>query len=199
MPESMPGLQLLLRSLSSMLLLLAPPLVGAASDWKIDDLMALMAKVPSTEAPYTERKYLAILKEPLLLSGTLSYSRPDRIEKRVLKPYVERFAVDGDTVTFENQTKKRSFALRSNPVIWAFVESIRATLAGDRKALQRFYRTDLRGTREQWTLNLDPLDAQMAEQVSTIQLSGSGNRVSEVIVYEPGGDKSVMEIAEQSR
>lgn len=178
--------------------LLAPPL-AAAQDFALTDLMALMADVPSTTSRFTEKKHLAILKEPLTLTGTLTYKRPDFIEKHVTSPYEERFAVSGDLVTFESKAKnqKRNFSLNSNPVIRAFVDSIRATLAGDAKALQRFYRADLKGTPKGWVLNLEPLDAQMAEQVSTIRLSGTHNTVSEVVVFEPGGDKSVMSIAPQ--
>lgn len=179
--------------------LLLAPLLASAQDFALADLMALMAEVPSTTSRFTEKKHLAILKEPLMLTGTLTYKRPDFVEKHVTSPYQERFTVSGDSVSFENKTKnqKRNFSLASNPVIRAFVDSIRATLAGDGKALQRFYRADLKGTPKAWVLNLEPLDAQMAEQVSTIRLSGASNAVTEVTVFEPGGDKSVMSIAPQ--
>lgn len=169
----------------------------AAENWQLADLMKTMSNVPSTSSRFTEKKHLAMLKEPLTLSGTLTYKRPDFIEKRVLSPYEERYTVEGDKVIFENKAKqqKRDFSLDSNPAIRAFVDSIRATLAGDARALQRFYRIDLRGSSAAWVLNLDPLDAQMAEQVSTIRLSGAGSAVEEVVVFEPGGDKSVMTIA----
>ncbi len=171
----------------------------ADESWQLADLMKTMSNVPSTSSRFTEKKHLAMLKEPLTLSGTLTYKRPDFIEKHVLSPFDERYTVEGDKVVFENRTKqqKRDFSLDSNPVIRAFVDSIRATLAGDARTLQRFYRIDLRGSRAAWVLNLDPLDAQMAEQVSTIRLSGAGSAVDEVVVFEPGGDKSVMTIAAQ--
>lgn len=179
--------------------LLLTPLLAVAQDFALTDLMTLMAEVPSTTSRFTEKKYLAILKEPLTLTGTLTYKHPDFIEKQVTAPYEERFTVSGDSVTFENKAKnqKRNFSLDSNPVIRAFVDSIRATLAGDAKTLQHFYRADLKGTAKAWVLDLEPLDAQMAERVSTIRLSGTHNAVSEVVVFEPGGDKSVMTIAPQ--
>ncbi|MDQ3196584.1 MAG: outer membrane lipoprotein carrier protein LolA [Pseudomonadota bacterium] len=169
----------------------------AADSWKLADLMAAMSAVPSTSLRFTEKKYVAILKEPLTLSGTLNYKRPDFIEKHVLSPHEERYTVAGVNVRVESKGKKRDLSLDAYPVIRAFVDSIRATLAGDGQTLQRFYRTELRGARDAWVLNLEPLDAQMAEQVSTIRLSGAGSTVDEVVVFEPGGDKSVMTIAPQ--
>ncbi|MGH8751630.1 MAG: LolA-related protein, partial [Burkholderiales bacterium] len=82
------------------------------------------------------------------------------------------------------------------PVAWAFVESIRATLAGDLLQLQRFYRTDFAGSRASWRLTLLPVDEQMSAYVQSIRLSGSAQRIERVETLETGGDSSVMIITE---
>ena len=167
---------------------------GEPATWDLPQLMERMAQVPSSTASFTEKKYLAVLTAPLELSGKLAYSRPGRIEKHVLTPYDERMVVDGDNLTLEKKGEKRSFALQSHPVAWAFVESIRATLAGDMALLQRFYRTALQGSKEAWWLTLEPQDAQMAGYVQSITISGSDNRVNSLEILETNGDKSVMTI-----
>ena len=42
--------------------------------------------------------------------------------------------------------------LQDYPVLWAFVESIRSTLAGDLQSLNRFYRVELDGSERDWRL-----------------------------------------------
>lgn len=167
-----------------------------AGQWELPQLMELMAQVPASRASFTEKKYLAMLNAPLVLSGNLTYVRPARIEKQVLVPYEERFVVDGDTLTLENRAKgqKRVLALQSNPVAWAFVESMRATMAGDAATLRRFYQARLEGGRRQWLLSLEPRDSQMAGYVQTIKIGGAENRITSIEIQEAGGDRSVMTV-----
>ena len=166
----------------------------APAAWDLPRLMALMADVTSTKETFTETKSLAILTDPLVLSGDLSYTRPDRIEKHVRAPYEEQVIVEGDTLTLVNKDGKKTIALHKYPMIRAFVESIRATLAGDAATLRRFYHLVLAGDRNQWILTLRPRDEQLAEHVRSIKLTGTDNRVTRVDIREQGGDSSAMTI-----
>lgn len=160
--------------------------------WELRHLMALMAEIPSTKESFTESKSLAALSEPLRLSGQLSYQRPDRLEKHVLAPFEEHFIVEGNTLTLINKEGKKRIALDRYPVIRAFVESIRATLAGNGDTLRRYYQITLAGDRRNWTLTLKPLEQQMADYVRSIELRGTETHVTRVDVQEAGGDSSVM-------
>ena len=113
-----------------------------------------------------------------------------------MSPQDEVITVEGDQLTWQNNAtnKKRSIRLRSNPPIWAFVESIRATLAGDLKTLQRFYDVRLEGNAARWTLTLSPSDDAMRENVKILRIEGMGNRMTLVDILEAGGDRSIMTI-----
>ena len=75
-----------------------------------------------------------------------------------------------------------------------FVESIRATLGGDIKALERFYRVELEGSAAKWQLFLVPRDRKMNEVISLIRIDGSQARLDTIEVQEARGDRSVMKI-----
>ncbi len=179
------------------MLLLAPTLAMA---WDVDELMRQLATVEHSQGRFVERKYLKVLKQPLELSGTLSYTRPGRIEKRTLKPKPETLTVVGDTLTLDNSARKehRVLKLQDYPVLWGFVESIRATLGGDLKALQRFYRVELEGDATRWRLFLAPSDRKMGDFISLIRIEGSQARVDTIEMQETRGDRSVMKIYEES-
>ncbi|BCA55717.1 hypothetical protein W02_28570 [Nitrospira sp. KM1] len=151
-----------------------------------------MAQVTSRQESFTETKIVGVLTRPLVLKGTLSYVRPDRVEKHVLAPYDEHVVVHGDQLTLANREGTKRVNVRSHPLIWSFVEAIRASLAGDLTTLGRFYYIDLQGTRDSWILILRPLDRQAAEYLSSVRLSGHGNRLVSVEIQETGGDRSVM-------
>ena len=62
--------------------------------------------------------------------------------------------------------------------------------------LRRLYHIKLQGTQQNWMLTLRPLDAQAAEYLTSITLTGHGDRLTEVDIQETGGDRSLMQIDE---
>jgi hypothetical protein len=181
-------------------LLLAVALQTAADDaqWDFARLMTQLAQVETSRARYSEVKRVSMLKEPLILSGTLSYARPDRMEKRQISPFAEVIRVEGERLTVERDGSTRSISLRGVPLIDALVESLRATLAGDAAALQSLYTVRVDGARNRWRLLLTPRDPEVAGAVRRITIAGSGARLSRIEILEPGGDSSVMTIQEDS-
>lgn len=196
--RTIPSLLLGLFALATLALPGGPAPAGAAEPWTLADLMALMAQVPSSRETFTEEKYMDVLVEPIVLTGDLSYQRPDRLERHVRRPYEERLIVEGDRLTLETLDGKRKIALRRHPVIWGFVESIRATLAGDEAMLRKVYEISLEGSRGQWKLTLRPKDPQLAEYVTSIEIGGAGSRIGRVETREADGDRSVMTIGERA-
>lgn len=158
--------------------------------------MGMLAKVPSSRAEFVETKTLAVLARPLVLTGTLSYTRPDRFERHVRSPVEERMLVAGDEITIDSPARKerRTLGLRMNPVLWGFVESMRGTLAGDLKSLERFYWVRLEGDAQRWVLVLEPRDPAMSQFVQVIRVSGAADRIDRVEVYEASGDRADMRI-----
>jgi outer membrane lipoprotein-sorting protein len=169
--------------------------------WGIEQLMQRLAQVKTVKATFVERKDLRILNAPLEFSGTLFYSAPGHLEKHTLLPKPQSLILDEDRLTIEDQAKKqrRNLMLQDYPVIWAFVESIRSTLAGDLQALSRFYRVELEGGENQWRLVLKPSEPKMHSLVSEIRISGARSRIRTIDVMEAGGDRSVMTITEDAR
>jgi hypothetical protein len=171
----------------------ASPQVSAA-DWGLPQLMSGFAVVEESRARFHEEKHLAMLTEPLQLSGTLRYVRPDRIEKKITQPYAESLRINGDQLEWETSGRTRTLSLRSQPQIWALVESLRATLAGDLPALQRYYTVKLDGSRSQWKITLEPRYESLAQFIEKIRLEGQDNQLRQVEIIEANGSRSLMRI-----
>jgi hypothetical protein len=120
--------------------------------------------------------------------------------KHVLDPYEERYLVVNDTLVIEQPDRgsSRQFILQRYPAMWAFVEGLRGTLAGNVELLRRFYTIDLRGPREHWHLNLEPLDDTMREMITSIRIQGTDGRIRSIEILEKNGDRSVMTIVPES-
>jgi len=166
------------------------------SKWDLAQLMQDLRQVKTARGRFVERKYLAILNTPLESSGTLVYIAPGRLEKHMLAPRQESLTLDGDTLLIENKEtgQRRRVVLQEQPVVWAFVESIRSTLAGDLQTLNRFYEVSLEGDASRWRLRLKPTQPRMREVASEIRVSGNGTWVGVIEILDAGGDRSVMTI-----
>lgn len=172
----------------------------AGQGWGLPQLMASLQGVQAATASFVERKYMRMLNEPLQSSGKFVYVRPDKLEKDTILPKPERLIVEGDRLTIEQQGEKaRSLSLQDFPQIWAFVESIRATLAGDLPALSRFYDVSLQGGPETWTLHLAPKDAKTRELVTAIRISGGKDAIRSLETQEGDGDRTDTTIVAETR
>ena len=176
----------------------APVGAQTRTSWGLPQLMAALARVKSASAQFVERKKLRVLDAPLVSSGTLLYVAPNQVEKITVLPERERLAISGDKLTIESGTgeRPRTLSLANEPEIAAFVEGIRATLAGDLPALERFYRVELDGGPTSWRLSLTPRAEKVAKLVRSIRISGSGEKITSVETDEADGDISQMSVVE---
>lgn len=175
----------------------AEGLEADATAWTLDELMHGLAQVKQSRATFVERKFLSILKTPLVFSGTLTYNAPGHLEKITLLPKPESMILDQDELIVQSgdARQKRTLALQDYPAIWAFVESFRSTLAGDIATLKRFYHVSIEGHAQHWLLILRPVDPRMKDLVSEIRISGNFEQISTIEIRESGGDHSVMSIS----
>ena len=167
---------------------------AACAAWDVQQLMDSLAQNKSGRATFVEKKYIAVLDKPVESSGELVYTAPDALEKRTFKPRPEAMVVKGGELFVERGRQKHRLQLQAYPELAAFIDSIRGTLAGDRKALERNYRLSVEGTPERWTLQLQPLDEKMQAVVQRIAISGVREQVRDIEIIQADGDRSVMSI-----
>jgi hypothetical protein len=175
-------------------LVLAATAVPAFAAWDLQQLMDSLAQNKGGRATFVETKRIAMLDKPVESSGELLFTAPDRLEKRTLKPRPESMVVNGGELLVERGSRKYQVQLQAYPQLAAFIDSIRGTLAGDRKALERNYQLSLDGTADNWSLQLLPLDKKMQEVVRRIRIAGTRDQVKSVEIVQADGDSSLMVI-----
>ncbi|MHB8623359.1 MAG: outer membrane lipoprotein carrier protein LolA [Sulfuricaulis sp.] len=172
------------------------PLYTAYGNWQLSELMKLLATQKSSQATFVEKKYIGIVGKPLESSGELSFSAPNKLEKRTLRPKPETLILDGDRLIIERSIGHRfTLSLQDHPEMAAFVESIRGTLAGDGMTLEKFYSTKLTGTVEKWQLVLLPTRPRMLDVISRILIRGSYANVNFIEFEQADGDRSEMVVS----
>lgn len=187
------------RWIHGFVLMLLLPAAGLAAVWDIDQLMRELALVRSAQASFTEKKFVAILDKPVESSGELHYTAPGHLEKRTFKPRPESMQLQHNTLLIERGRQKHRVQLQDHPELAAFVDSIRGTLAGDRKALERSFRLTLEGSAEQWSLLLLPLPDKMQGVIKHIRIAGARDAVRSIETVQADGDRSLMLIERLAR
>jgi hypothetical protein len=158
----------------------------------LDAVMHLLAARKHGRVEFVEQHFLAVLRRPVESSGELLYDAPDHLEKRTLLPRPENLVLDGGSLSVERGGNRRVLDLHRYPQVQPFVESIRATLAGDRGALERVYRLEFAGSLARWSLTLEPLDRELARVVRQVRIDGSRDELLRVEIRQPDGDRSLM-------
>jgi hypothetical protein len=193
--RALPGYAVLICTLA----LGGDPLAGTAAETADDpeafgQLLKLLSGRRHDHVTFTEVQELAMLDQPLRSSGELLYEAPDRLEKRTLEPRPENLLLEHGVLSVERGHRRHSVALREFPAAVPFIESLRATLAGDRAALEHYFTVRFSGSLARWTLELTPTDAALKRNVQRIRMAGENDRIRTVAIHQSDGDTSTLTI-----
>jgi len=188
--------RLRLRRVGVLILALAASVAAAQTTAPpaFDELLKLLAARRHGHVTFSEVQQLAMLDRPLESSGELLYDAPDRLEKRTLKPRAQTLILEHGVLAARRGQRTYVMELRDYPQVLPLVESIRATLAGDRAALERTFRVQFDGTLGAWTLLLVPVDTTLAGAVKDIRIAGERDAVRTVEIRHNDGDRSLLRI-----
>lgn len=154
--------------------------------------MRLLAERRHAHVAFTEVQTLSMLDRPLESSGELLYDAPDRLEKRTLAPKPEDVTLEHGMLTDQRGRHRRTVDLAAYPQLAPLVESLRATLGGDRAGLERAFAVEFSGDLADWTLKLTPHDATAARIVREVRIAGSRATLRSVEILQADGDRTLL-------
>jgi Outer membrane lipoprotein carrier protein LolA-like len=174
----------------------AAPGVATASPSSatLDELLRLLAAHRHGHVRFTEVEYLKLLDRPLESTGELLYEAPDRLEKRTLTPKVETLLLERGVLSARRGRHTYVLPEHDYPQVVPFIESIRATLAGDRATLERWFQLQFEGELSHWSLRLLPRDPSLAAVVTDIRICGERDAVRTVEIRQSDGDRSLLTV-----
>lgn len=165
----------------------------------IEALLERFARMPGLQARFREEKHIGLLAAPIVNEGTLHFAPPDRLVRRVRRPHRSTLLVRGDRLRVRDGGRTRSVDLSESPMVRAFVDSFRALLAGDRRALESHFELALEGKGSgegAWHLTMRPRDPGLRRAIRRISVDGRGVVLERLVVEERNGDRSVTTFSE---
>jgi len=166
----------------------------AAAD-PLDTLLAALAQQPHGAVKFAEETHSQLLTRAVHSEGVLRFDAPDRLEKQTLTPVAEDLIVEGDVVTIIRGHHRNSIRLSQYPKLSPLLEGIRATLSGNRAALEQRFQVAFVPVASAWELRLAPLGEARDAGFMRIVLRGHDDALQSVALEQANGDRTTMALA----
>jgi outer membrane lipoprotein-sorting protein len=179
-----------MRSLiATLLLLLSLPL---AADELLPRIAAQLDKHAVVRAEFTQSKHISGLKRPLQTSGQLVFTRQHGVLWQINAPYQISYILSEDKVVeIAADGRRKERLARDLPGLAQVGRVFRAMLGANTNALREYFDIKTDGKIGLWSLTLTPRQAQMAQFIERIEISGS-DFVSQIRIQESSGDATLI-------
>ena len=163
-------------------------------------LIRRLARPAPASIPFTEVRYSRLFKEPLIVSGELSYQDSSTLDRRVTQPYKEETQIRGESVRVQREGEAaRSFGLKRSPELRGLVAGIGALLSGDPNSLEGIFNTVITQEPGGWKLELAPTDARLRKRLSQLAIHGREDTPRCLVMLTSDDGASVMLLGETSK
>jgi hypothetical protein len=158
-----------------------------------DKLVARLARPAPATIAFAEVRFSALLKQPTVVGGELSYTDATMLDRRVTHPYIETTEIRGESVRVVREGEAvRSFGLKRAPELKGLLSGFTALLSGNVTTIRQEFMLAASGTDDAWRLTLTPVDTRVRKRLQQILIEGSGDAPRCFTILNPGDSASVM-------
>ncbi|MEI7429607.1 MAG: outer membrane lipoprotein carrier protein LolA [Betaproteobacteria bacterium] len=149
---------------------------------------AQIQQYPLLRAEFVQTKQVAAMKRPLVTSGHLTFSQQHGVLWQIEQPYRMSYVLGEERIVeISSDGVRRERGLREVPGLAQVGRVFRAMLGANTAALQEVFEVAVQGDVGKWEISLKPRQAQLAQFLSGMQLSGA-RFVESITISEAGGD-----------
>ncbi len=144
------------------------------------------------QADFKEQKFLSVLKNSQLSSGTFHYQKKDKMRWEQQRPSNYVILINGDRLRVQEAGKEKNVAAAGRMAA-QIKELMLGLVNGDFQDNRAFSQTCLENS-ERYQIILTPTSNRLKKMYSKISLvfSRSSLRLGELTFFEKSGDKSIM-------
>jgi hypothetical protein len=164
------------------------PVVRADDADTLTRIGAQIEKNAVVRAEFTQTKQMAALKRPLATTGRLVYSRRHGVLWQIDQPYRMSYVLGEERIVeIAADGTRRERSLRDVPGLAQVGRIFRAMLGANAVALREIFEVGVQGDPAKWEIELMPRQAQLAQFLTGLRLSG-GHFIEAIRIDEEGGD-----------
>jgi hypothetical protein len=161
-----------------------------ATEGLLKEISAQASRYPVVRAEFTQTKQMAAMKKPLVISGRFVYAQPQGVLWQIERPYRMTYVLAEEHIAeIGEDGVRRERSVRDVPGLAQVGRVVRAMLGANTAPLQEYFDLSAQGDSAKWSLRLTPRQAQIAQFLSSMQISG-GRFIETVELAEAGGDST---------
>ena len=163
------------------------------------DLAEKTASTTSIEASFKQEKFMSILSQQLVSSGTIQYKTPDKVRWSYDTPYIYNIILNGKEIIIDDNGKVNAFSVGSSKMFSEMNQLIVNSVQGNVLDETKFQITYLENDRYFLT-KMVPLDKkQLGTYLSEIDVYFDKNdfSVAQLKLMEPEGDYTQISFVEK--
>ncbi len=164
--------------------------MDAAPGSALTTLITSLRRQPPVHEAFHELRWRRALREPLQVSGVLSWHGDMAFVREVRQPYQEHSRLEqGNLIQQRQGSAGRSVPLHRAPELRVLFEGLSALFAGDHQAFTALFQTGLvqAGTEpgnQAWRLDLTPHESSLRNRVPALSFHGTGQQARCLVLHQ---------------
>lgn len=155
---------------------------------RVEVILAHIKTDKSAPIPFIEKRNNKLLKEPLVLTGEITFTEDGVLTKQITQPVLESVMISADSLELQRKGKTKRLSMDRRADIKAFYTGMRALLNGDTETLFEMFDASSSTNDEDWTIDLIPKATDLQKFLDHLTVTGRGSEVLKVLTVQPGGD-----------
>jgi hypothetical protein len=185
------------RSFIGVLVSLVAPLFISASSLKtveINSLRQCLAEKVLVQGLFTQKKYLSILKQPVIISGEFQVRSLNELVWKQTDPIMVTYTVeDNQLYRSKDGYKREELSGFSEGPAQLLLSTMIAAMAGEFEQLNKQFNLSLQLQDCDWLIKLNPANDELRKFIDYIELSGN-RYLKQMVIWELSGDKTQIEL-----
>lgn len=175
-------------------LALALPTAEQTDTLTLDRLASILTVSTREPVGYEELRESPWLERRQHSYGTM-YVFPDFLEKRVEFPQHEIWRLYSDHIVRVSPAGEdhQEVVFGDSAKIAVFANAFQYIVAGQVRELESDFHLNLTGNESDWSVKLKPRSSDVQRYLEQIEVRGNGAALREIIVLEPGGDRTTTQ------
>lgn len=164
-----------------------------------DEIMEMLtqqtASMQCMNCRFTQQKTMAMLAEPTVSEGLMSYNAPDKMRWEYTSPYSFALLVDGEKITKITDGNEEVLDAKSGRIYQGIVNIIISSATGQKLFDKSMFDVAITDDGEFWKAEMKPKKHNMKRMFSmlTFYFAKSTNIINKVEMTEAGGDVTTIQ------
>lgn len=160
-----------------------------------ETLMQTAASMTCMNCRFTQQKTMAMLAEPTVSEGIMSYTAPDKMRWEYTSPYSFALVVDGEKITKITDGNEEVLYAKSGRMYQGLVNIIMSSATGKKMFDSSMFDVVINEDGEYWKASMTPRKRDMKRMFSQLffYFDKQTYVISKVVMTEAGGDVTTIQ------